>query len=554
MTLKERMQKLIEILQKDLYEREEVISLSLLAGLAGQNVFFLGPPGTAKSLIARRLAKVFDTKHYFEYLMQKFSTPEEVFGPISIAELKKDNYVRKIQGFLPEAEVAFLDEIWKASPAILNTLLTIINEKTFKNGLETLSVPLKMLISASNELPDQNLGLEALYDRFLLRFYIPPIRERQNFETILQNGSTQVDPQIDDKFKISTDEWKKWKEQLKETQLSEDTLHLIHAIRLAIEKRNKEHPDKKPIYVSDRRWQQAALLLKASAFFCNRTTTNIGDVFILTYCLWSQNDHRLEIEKIVKTAIKENGFDTGVSLAELDSQKETLEQEITRELFYTEDLYREEIIDDNYNINSHNMNNYYDTPDPEFYEEYDDEEEYIPNEDAKHFIIELDNYDKSVVRHNKHLIPSTIYIPKKYWKKTDTFQPVDIRGKILQHFQCSFDNQGSLQVYFRPYAYNNNWNLLGIFTPVIEFHKGDRKSKVSSRLKKSFRKDIELLKKEFNKFLSTVKAKKKAFQEEIENPFIVEEHLNFALESVDAQIDSLKIRIKDCERLKGLLR
>ena len=150
---KSRISKILYTLGQNIHERDEIISVVLLSALANQNIFLYGPPGTAKSLISRRLSKVFETKHYFEYLMQKFSTPEEVFGPISLTELKKDNYIRKTDGYLPTAEFAFLDEIWKSSPAILNTLLTIINEKIFRNGSNIEKVPLKILISASNEIP-----------------------------------------------------------------------------------------------------------------------------------------------------------------------------------------------------------------------------------------------------------------------------------------------------------------------------------------------------------------------------------------------------------------
>jgi MoxR-like ATPase len=125
--------------------------------------------------MAGRLSCAFKEKEYFDYLMLKFSTPEEIFGPIDIKELKEGNYIRKTEKYLPTADFAFLDEIWKSNPAILNTLLTIINEKKFRNGNEMFDVPLKGLIGASNETPPKNEGLEALWDRFVVRLEILPL-------------------------------------------------------------------------------------------------------------------------------------------------------------------------------------------------------------------------------------------------------------------------------------------------------------------------------------------------------------------------------------------
>ncbi|GAX85774.1 hypothetical protein CEUSTIGMA_g13189.t1 [Chlamydomonas eustigma] len=165
--LREKLKRAIALMQEGLVEKEEEVRLLLLAAVCGEHILLIGPPGTAKSEVGRRLCSLFSGT-YFERLLTRFSVPEELFGPLSMRALEEDKYERQTRGYLPEAEVAFIDEIFKANSAILNTLLSLMNERVFDNGCHRVSAPLITLVGASNELPDSD-ELQALFDRFLLR-------------------------------------------------------------------------------------------------------------------------------------------------------------------------------------------------------------------------------------------------------------------------------------------------------------------------------------------------------------------------------------------------
>lgn len=338
--MKSRIKTLISAISENMYEREHIIALSLLAGVAGANTFLYGAPGTAKSLISRRIAIAFDVSAYFEYLMNRFSTPEEIFGPVSIKALKQDQYVRKTEHYLPRADFAFLDEIWKASPAILNTLLTLVNEKTFKNGETVQQVPLKILISASNEIPQPNQGLDALYDRFILRLNVQPIVEVQNFHALLHAKPSAVKIKLEDELKISAQELLSWREQIYQVRLTDGVLKIFDEVKHRLQYSYDDHQ----VYVSDRRWQRVAYLVKTAVFLNEREEVLLSDLYLLKHCLWNQIEDQDFVNRVIDQSIEHIGLDSDLNLNSLIEQKEQLEKQILDSFYYTEDVYESYLI------------------------------------------------------------------------------------------------------------------------------------------------------------------------------------------------------------------
>lgn len=339
--LSERIQKLIKGLSNGVYEREEVIKLCLLAALSGESVFLLGPPGIAKSLIAKRLIQAFDDSKFFDYLMTRFSTPEEVFGPLSIQELKDNGkYVRLTDGYLPTAQVVFLDEIWKAGPAILNTLLTVVNERTFKNGQDVLPVPMRLLITASNELPDEDSGLDALYDRMLVRVFVNRIQEKQNFKAMLM-GEGPTLQEIDPSLTIKDEEYINWQQHIDDVQLSEAIFEQIYQLKSMVENKVNQGDvidSDNELYISDRRWKKSVRLLKASAFFNGRDEINPLDLLLLQDCLWHSPESRNVICNIVDKFASDYAFnqkESALDANEAETIINTINDDVAEKLAIT---------------------------------------------------------------------------------------------------------------------------------------------------------------------------------------------------------------------------
>ena len=346
----DRIAALKNALSEGLYEKDEALRLALLAAIAGESIFFLGAPGCAKSMLARRIAKAFKTDgdgsvQYFETLLNQFSTPEDVFGNISLKGLNgegesgKEEYRRLTENMLPEADVAFIDEIWKASPAILNTLLTIINERKFHNGSKVQDVPLKALLAASNELPAKNRGLEALYDRFILRLPIGFIQNEDTFFDMVEGSSSEFELSDEiKKLQISNEDLKSWKTQIDTVQLSEEARAVISAIRKELTAQNEtlseeEKAAGESFAIGDRRWKKIVRILKTSAFLNDRTEVDLMDCQLIEYCIWSTEKQQKKARQIVETCIRQNGLDCDTAIDDINDEIEAFTAKVEKDWF-----------------------------------------------------------------------------------------------------------------------------------------------------------------------------------------------------------------------------
>mmetsp|Transcript_4042 Transcript_4042/g.14128 ORF Transcript_4042/g.14128 Transcript_4042/m.14128 type:complete len:532 (+) Transcript_4042:3-1598(+) len=274
-------------LTEGLVERETEVRLLMLAAFCGEHLLLLGPPGTAKSELGRRLSALVKG-HFFERLLTRFSVPEELFGPLSMRGLENDQYLRQTGGYLPEATVAFVDEIFKANSAILNSLLTILNERLFDNGSNRVDVPLVCLVGASNELPESE-ELDALYDRFLFRYSVQQVSQGALGDLLRlkmagsmdesEGGGDESAPgplMLDSLDSVRERAWA-------EVEVPDNVVELITALREFLQQRCEP-----PIYVSDRRLVKAVRMLKVAAYTCGRRTVNEFDCVLLKHVVWQK--------------------------------------------------------------------------------------------------------------------------------------------------------------------------------------------------------------------------------------------------------------------------
>lgn len=321
----------IRKLSKGLLERETEVRLLLLAALSSEHLLLLGPPGTAKSELSRRLSTLTGGA-YFERLLTRFSVPEELFGPLSMKGLENDLYVRQIDGYLPTAEVAFVDEIFKANSAILNALLTLLNERLFDNGNKRFPVPLLCLVGASNEMPESE-ELDALYDRFLIRRQVKQVSNAQLHKLARLAAGRELEPELVAAAALSSsssssstasrdadaeaalhplqiEDFRATADAAYEAvDVPDSVIDVLTNLRNYLQDRCEP-----PVYVSDRRFMKSVQLLQVAAHGDGRTQVNEYDCLLLEHVYGNRPDDGPKVRAHVLEVI---ASDPGLTQTEL---------------------------------------------------------------------------------------------------------------------------------------------------------------------------------------------------------------------------------------------
>ena len=305
-------EKLRAYLQTELLERTREVPVVLAAYLAGEHAFLLGPPGTAKTMLIKLLSESLDAS-VFDFLMSKFSTPEELFGPYSVAQLQQDRFVRAGTGMLQESEFASLDEVWKANSAILNHLLRLLNEREFHDGTDGAKpAPLQMVLAASNELP-QDESLAALYDRFLVRLYVAPLKQAASRKELLRRAATgYAHPPAP---KLTCAQLEAVRAEVESVDVPDSVLDVLCAVWQRV--------DAKGVYVSPRRWAQTVGLIKAFAWVQGDSVVDDDHIAVLADCLWDAPEQRVTVLEQVLQETNPSGMK---ALELFDAAREVFDQ------------------------------------------------------------------------------------------------------------------------------------------------------------------------------------------------------------------------------------
>lgn len=267
---------------RGLVEREALVETIALAAVAGEHVLVIGPPGTAKSEAVRRVARAAGGR-YFEYLLGRFTEPSEIFGPVDLRRLREGVVETETTGMLPEAELAFLDEVFKGSTAILNTLLGILNERVFRRGHSVVHCPLRVCVGASNSLPEDE-SLAAFADRFLIRVFVDPIPDPR-LEELLEGGWSLAQGETGEALSLADVD--ALAARARAADLAGARPHLAHAIRLL---------RGAGIQLSDRRAVKSQRLVAAAAVLAGRDAATQADLWPLLLAVPTREQQELARE------------------------------------------------------------------------------------------------------------------------------------------------------------------------------------------------------------------------------------------------------------------
>lgn len=287
-----RLRQIQQSLNAKFYDREAEIEALMTALLSRQHILFIGPAGTGKSALATMLGEIVEGSRFFQHLLTSFSTPEELFGVLSLKDLEQGIYKRNIEGMLPQAHFAFIDEIFKANSAILNALLTLINERIFTNNGVAIETPLMTIVGSSNEYIEEDEGLEALFDRFLLRYEVNYIRDDNSFIEMLKNNERTLIP------KLSLKELQQHQELVQAVKIPNEIYSTLSKIRNKLKAEG--------ICPSDRRFKQSLSLLQAKAYLDGRLQVNRSDIVLLSNVLWEKAEQR----ELAKDIVEEIALDS----------------------------------------------------------------------------------------------------------------------------------------------------------------------------------------------------------------------------------------------------
>jgi MoxR-like ATPase len=294
--LSSRFRQVAESLDSQFLGKSEVIRLLLIAVVAREHAVLIGPPGTAKSALLRTLAELLQAR-YFEYLLTRFTEPNEIFGPVDIAAFREGNYRRKTDGMLPEAEIVFLDEVFKSNSAILNALLSLLNERRYTSGGTVLDCPLISAFGASNEVPSDE-SLSALFDRFLLRIRSDNL-DAYHFNELLQIGvahEVRRLKRVKQTPLVSAADIHAMTDDLaRRLQFSDAFLASYKGLVFQIRAEG--------ISVSDRRVVKMLKLFAASAYIDARSEADVSDLFVLKH-IWNAEDQAPILEQIVQPVLE----------------------------------------------------------------------------------------------------------------------------------------------------------------------------------------------------------------------------------------------------------